>query len=115
MAENHPVRALKITPAEAEVRIPEPPSHLSDEAGEMWAEIVRQWVIGPEALPLLRAGLEQWDSYQAARAVLAEEGPTVQTGKSMVRTHPAAGVAKDALREFRLCFKQLGLEPPKEG
>lgn len=78
----------------------------------MWEAITNEWVIGREAEPLLRAALEWWDAYQAARAVLAEEGPTIETGDDMVRQHPAAKAARDAYKEFRISLKQLGLQPP---
>jgi P27 family predicted phage terminase small subunit len=114
MAENLPTRPRQGEQGTATAEgPPTAPPHLSEEAGAMWRSIVEGWVLGADALPLLRAACEQWDSYQAARAVLAAQGPTVATGDGgMVRVHPAAAVAKDALREFRMCFRQLGLEPP---
>lgn len=114
MAENIPTRSLRHGP-KVVPDPPPPPDSLSAESRAIWTPIVAEWLIGPEALPLLRAGLEQWDLYQRARAVVASEGPTVvhpETGN--VRAHPAAKLATDALREFRMCFRQLGLEPPKE-
>jgi P27 family predicted phage terminase small subunit len=79
-------------------------------ARKMWRDLNAGWVIGEEGLPLLQAGLEQWDAYQQARAQLAADGPTF-TSAGMIRVHPAAKVATDALREFRMCLRQLGLEP----
>lgn len=71
--------------------------------------------MGPGAGRPLRAACEQWDAYQAARAELAEDGPTVVNPKSgLVRQHPAHTIARDSLREFRQLFRQLELEPPKE-
>jgi P27 family predicted phage terminase small subunit len=80
----------------------------------MWRSIVDEWELGPDALPLLRAALEQWDVYQAAREALVTGGPvTVNPESGLVRQHPAAKVMEGALREFRQCFRQLGLEPPE--
>ena len=90
--------------------LPPPPAHLSAEAQEMWQQIVRVWYVGPDGLQLLRAACEQWDSYQAARRVLAAEGPVVTNPQSgAVHRHPAAAVARDALLAFRLCLKDIGL------
>jgi P27 family predicted phage terminase small subunit len=115
MAENIPKRSRRgatAPPPVQAVELPEAPAHLSAEARAMWTDITEEWVLGADGLPLLRAACEQWDAYQAARAVLAAEGPTVTTGEGgMVRAHPAAKVAHDALTQFRLALRQLGLEP----
>lgn len=80
----------------------------------MWTSIASEWVLGPDALPLLRAALESWDLYQVCRRQVQKEGPTVTTGEGMIRQHPAVKVGNDALTQFRQCFRQLGLEPPEE-
>lgn len=114
MAENIPERPRRAKPTPVSVvEIPPAPDHLSAEAAGMWREINDEWVLGPDSLPLLRAALESWDLYQRCRREVMKDGPTVSTGNGMVRQHPAAKVAGDALREFRMCFRQLGLEPPK--
>ena len=57
--------------------------------------------------------LEQYDLYQRARAALAKaDAVTVTSGTGVVRQHPAAKIALDALGEARQCFRQLGLEMP---
>jgi P27 family predicted phage terminase small subunit len=116
MAENLPTRGRKRgNDARPTLPVPRAPVHLSDESKRLWVAIMREWVIGPEAVPLLRAGLECWDAYQVCRAQLVVEGPTITPGDGgMARVHPAAKVGMDALREFRSCFRQLGLEPPDE-
>ncbi len=114
MAENIPVRPLAGARSPAQDRPPRPPKHLSAGAKRMWRAIVAEWVLGPEALPLLQASLESWDLYQKARAQLAADGPTVKSGRGMIRQHPAAKVANDALTQFRQAFRQLALQPPEE-
>lgn len=90
----------------------EPPAHLSPEAKSIWRDIASTWHLAPDARELLRTALESWDSYQQARRVLQEEGPTVLNPDSgNVRRHPAHSVAKDNLKSFRLCLKDIGLEP----
>jgi P27 family predicted phage terminase small subunit len=119
MAENIPTRPQRgrsapLGPQLKEVEIPAAPAHLSDEARSMWDKIAAEWLLGPDALPLLRAALEQWDLYQTARREVAERGATVVNPDSgMVRQHPAVKTATDALREFRMCMRQLGLQPPE--
>lgn len=118
MAENIPARtrrnrnAQPPPPLEA-VEAPDPPSHLSEEAAALWRDIVDEWVLGPEALPLLRGALEQWDNYQRCRAQVAQDGPTFTTESGMTRAHPAAKLALDSFAAFRMALRQLGLDPPK--
>lgn len=113
MAETLPTRARADVAGPAK---PAPaPKHLSREAKRMWKSLNAEWVLGADALPLLRAALEQWDAYQSAREQLATDGLTVKNKETgMVHRHPAHGIGRDALREFRQLFRQLGLEPPRE-
>lgn len=94
--------------------IPDPPDHLSEEAEEMWRAIVEEWVLGPDGLPLLKAAVECFDRYREAADLLREEGPVLRNPDSgHAHAHPAHQVARDNLREFRQCFRQLNLEPPE--
>ncbi len=114
MAENLPTRPRSAPRRGPNDRAPSAPKHLSAEAKRIWRSIVAEWVLGPEALPLLRAGLESWDLYQACRAELRKAGPTIVSPRSgMVRQHPSVKTGNDALTQFRQCFRQLGLEPPE--
>lgn len=91
--------------------IPEPPAHLSAESKGRWTEIVAAVEMEAEGLMLLQAALEQWDEYQRARAQLQRDGPTVtNTDSGVIRQHPAALVARDALKAFRLALKDLGIK-----
>lgn len=117
MAANIPVHAKRSLAAHNPVAVqavepPAPPTHLSKEAQKMWREITGEWVLGGDSLPLLQAALESWDSYQSLRREAAKN-PTFKTKTGNVRANPAAKMSNDALREFRMCLRQLGLEPPK--
>ncbi len=107
----HPRRDPRRTQSAPERK---PPAHLSREAKKMWSSITEGWVLAADSLPLLRAALESWDLFQTCRAQVQKEGPTVRTGDGMIRQHPAVRTGNEALTQFRLCLKQLGLEPPKE-
>jgi P27 family predicted phage terminase small subunit len=116
MAENIPSRTRREsvrTPSPVRA-LPAPPDHLTPRCRHIWQAIVADWVIGPEALPILRAALEQLDVYDLALAQLVRDGLTVvHPDSGTVRAHPAAKIAQDALSSFRQCFRQLGLEPPE--
>ena len=93
-----------------------PPRHLSALAKRVWLDVLEQWDLEPTGLLLLRAGLEQYDTYERARKELAKaSGVTVTSDTNVTRAHPAAKVALDSLSEARQCFRQLGLELPDPG
>ena len=113
MAENIPERPRRDLAYAKGPPEPKPPPGLSKRARGIWQSITSDWVLGPEALPILRAGLEQMDLYDLALKQLKKDGLTVETGTGMLRAHPAAKIGQDALSSFRQCFRQLGLEPPE--
>lgn len=78
----------------------------------MWRDVAAEWVVGADAVPLLRAALESWDLYQSHRRAVAKT-PTITSPSGMVRANPRGKLASDALREFRQCWRQLGLDPPR--
>ena len=90
-----------------------PPRHLSKLTKDVWRQVLESWDLDPTGLLLLRGGLEQWDTYQRARKELAKaDALTVTSDTGVVRQHPAAKIALDALGESRQCFRQLALELP---
>lgn len=120
MAENIPPRPQRHAPSAAPRRpkaaLPRPPVHLSAEARKIWGAIVKQWVIGDEALPTLRCGLEAFDLAQRCRlAVMGADLTTKTEGTGMIRINPLAKLQLDAMAEYRAAFRQLGLTPPEEG
>lgn len=116
MSENIPVRRKRVASLPAvpkAITIPEPPPHLSADAAAWWRKVANEWVLGPDSLPLLQAAAENWDDYQSHRAAKLKN-PTITTKSGMVRANPAGRMANDALREFRMCLRQLGLQPPEK-
>ena len=77
---------------------PPTPRHFSALAKSVWREVLEQWELDPTGLLLLRGGLEQFDVYTTARKELAQAASvTVTSDTGVVRQHPAAKVALDAL------------------
>lgn len=115
MAEVIPSRSRRDAPTTLtrSGELPDPPAHLSERSAGIWREICAAWVIDVDALPILRAALEQLDLYDQARAELDRDGLTVATGQGMLRAHPAHKISQDALASFRQCFRQLALTPPE--
>jgi P27 family predicted phage terminase small subunit len=114
MAANIPVRHRRAAPAPVvkAVELPPAPKHLSVASRRLWDGIVSEWMIGVADAELLTAALEQLDSYKKLRTAAAKQ-PTFKTETGNIRANPAAKMAHDALREFRMCMRQLGLDPPK--
>jgi phage terminase small subunit len=111
MAENIPGRSRRDLQRTGSAPPEKPPAGLSKRARGIWQEITTDWLIDASARPVLRIALEQLDTYDLAQKRLKTEGLTVQNG-GMLRAHPCAKIAQDALGSFRQCFRQLGLEPP---
>ena len=114
MSENIPIRPLAKAGRFRGPPPPKPPRHLSAESRRLWTEIARGWVLSADALPLLRAALEQRDLYDRMRRQVAKEGATITNPKSgLVKPHPAVGIMHESLIQFRLAFRAIGLEPPE--
>ena len=58
-----------------------PPSHLSKEARRIWIQLCGTWNFenSPDALLVLRTGLESFDRLQQARKLIDSEGLTIKT------------------------------------
>jgi len=101
----------KNTKPDIEPGLPPPPDHLSEDAKGWWRRIVEGWVIGDDAQLVLAAALTAHDRATAARKLIDAEGLTVTPANGgMPHPHPATRIERDAIKEMRLCFKQLGLE-----
>lgn len=98
-----------------DAELPPPPDGLSEQAAETWRAVLSEWVLSAEELLTLQGALESWDAYRQARRVLGEEGPVLEADSGAVKRHPAALVARDALRDYRDGIRQLGLESTIEG
>ena len=63
------------------LRADKPPAHLSREAKRIWRQINSTWDMAnaPDALLILRTGMEAFDRLQQARTVLDAEGCTIET------------------------------------
>ncbi len=98
-----------------------PPKHLTAEAKKIWKQICNTWDLesAPDALLILRTGLEAWDRLQQARGVLDTEGLIIKnkTLKGEIKTlkHPCLEAEKTARAGLLQAFRMLGLEFESSG
>jgi len=105
-----PDRAVKASSgSEAESVPPPPPSHLKRVGKECWLAVTSQCHYTSDLLGLLVTGCEQRQLYAKALDVVNSEGLTITNAAGVVRPHPAAGIARDALKEYRAIMAQLGI------
>ena len=87
------------------------PDHLSVKAAAIWDEVVANYVVEIEGLPLLETALTQYDRAEQARAEIEASGLTWTNSQSgAVHVNPAAKVERDAAKAFRLAWKALDLD-----
>ena len=101
--------------AKCVLRADKPPGHLSTEAKNIWKQINSSWDLSnsPDALLILRTGLEAFCRLQQARAILDREGLTVssKTAAGDIKTlkHPCLEAEKTARAGVLQSFRMLGL------
>lgn len=90
--------------------LPEPPDHLTAESARLWRQTVRKYVFGLEGLPLLENALTALDRAREARHDIAANGIRwTNPDSGAVHVNPSVRVERDAMKEFRLTWKNLDL------
>ena len=103
------------------LRTDKPPEHLSREARRIWKQICNTWELknSPDALLILRTGLEAFDRLQQARKEIDKDGCTIMckmaSGESKLQKHPALESEKSAMAGLLQAFRMLGLEFENSG
>ena len=98
------------------LRADKPPKSLSNEAKRIYKQITDTWDMAesPDALLILKTGLEAYDRLQQAKKTLDESGPFIETktaaGEPRFLKHPALEAEKNARAGLLQAFRMLGLE-----
>jgi hypothetical protein len=71
--------------------------------------VVERFALEPEHLTLLRLGLEAVDRTEQARAILAEDGLTVEGARGAIQRHPLIDVEIQSRTAALRYFRELGL------
>ena len=89
---------------------PPPPDGLSEGSAKLWRTTVSEFVFGSTELALLESALRALDRAEEARSIVEEAGPVWVTERTgAIHAHPCVRIEAEARREFRLCWRQLGL------
>ena len=77
---------------------------------------MRDYVLEPHHIHLLRLCAEAMDRAQQAREILADEGVCFRDDRGNVRAHPAVAIERDARLAVARLLRELDLdlEPPSE-
>ena len=83
---------------------------------EWWSSVMRDYVLEPHHIHLLRLCAEAMDRAQQAREILADEGVCFRDDRGNVRAHPAVAIERDARLAVARLLRELDLdlEPPSE-
>jgi phage terminase small subunit len=88
-----------------------PPSHLSERAAALWADVVPRRAKTPGRLALIQTALESLDRADAARVAVAREGMTTITQRSgAMHIHPLLKVERESMQQFAKLWSQLGFQ-----
>ena len=87
------------------------PSHLSPEAKKIWKKLVTEYGISDAGgLEILRAGLENFDRAEKARANIDKVGLLVKDRFGAIKPHPLIACERDARAGYLQALKQLCLD-----
>jgi len=91
--------------------LPQPPAHLSPDAAQWWADVLRDYSLEPHHLRLLQSACEAWDRMQQARQALADHGGLTFTDeRGVIRAHPCVAHERDARVAFARLVRELDLD-----
>lgn len=104
-----------MTAAQSVLRLPvtrgtEAPRHLSREAREWWATVVRDYDLEPHHLKLLQAAAETWDRLQDARKAIAKHGTTYKDRFGQPCARPEVAIERDSRIAFARLTRELGFD-----
>ena len=96
-------------PKTAAPKSPKPPASLGVHGRRLWRHVVSGWDLDGVELEVLRQACAALDRAEQARRVLDREGLTIAAGRGSIKTHPAAGVERDARIAFARLLREIGL------
>jgi P27 family predicted phage terminase small subunit len=87
------------------------PAHLSPEAKKIWKKLTFEYgIVDAGGLEILRAGLENFDRAEKARANIDKVGLLVKDRFGAIKPHPLIACERDARAGYLQALKQLCLD-----
>lgn len=102
--------------AQVALRADRAPAGLTTEAKKIWRQICDTWDLQncPDALLVLKTGLEAYDRLQQAKSLIDRDGPVIETktaaGDVKMMKHPALEAEKTARSGLLQAFRMLGID-----
>jgi P27 family predicted phage terminase small subunit len=88
-----------------------PPKSLSTDASTMWKQLQTEYqIIDKGGLIILTAACESFDRMCEARALVENEGMTIEDRFGQKKPHPAVIIERDARAAMLAAVKQLNLD-----
>jgi len=91
---------------------PRPPAHLTEDSKRFWTWAVREFLLEPHHLGLLKLLCEHRDLAEIARQTLAREGSVFRDRFEQLRPHPAAAQFRDSTIAAARLTRELRLDDP---
>ena len=85
------------------------PNHLEPATARWFIGVLETYDLEAHHVRLLQAAAECWDRLQQARALLAEEGITIE-GRFGPKAHPAVAIERDSRLAFARLLRELDLD-----
>jgi phage terminase small subunit len=96
---------------------PEPPSHLSTQARDVWRDVLTRYELEAEELETLRLALEALDRAAQARRALRRHGTTYEDRFGAPHARPEVAIERESRRDYVRLMSALNLptEEPEQG
>ncbi len=92
---------------------PRAPAGLGVPGRRFWGRITGAYGVPDPALDVLEQACRALDRAEECRAVIEAEGLVVLDRFDQSRAHPLLAAERDARSQFRMLFRELGLEEPE--
>ena len=91
---------------------PRPPTHLTADSKQFWTWAVREFVLEPHHVGLLKLLCEHRDAAESARQILATHGSTFTDRFGQIRARPEVAQFRDSTIAVARLTRELRLDDP---
>ena len=95
-------------------KTPAPPGHMGKAGRRLWRRIMADYDVPESVLDLLEQCCGALDRAESCRERIDAEGLVVLDRFEQTRPHALLAAERDARSQFRMLYRELGLEEPDE-